>query len=165
MASNLRLGPDFPLPGTAASVDSQSEVDASSSPQELLYKIVTILEIQLSELNGKVGTVDATLKGLDVNISAVGSDAIGGDAVGGAGGNATATAIAHVIAIANAHGRDRLQSYQSLPQRLDDIEKHLKHIEKRLTLVAAAALLCKEDCGGEIHFQAACKNGRGRHIA
>lgn len=161
MASNLRLGPYFPLPETAASVDSQSEVDASSSPQELLCKIVTILEIQLSELNGKVGTVDATLKGLDVNISAVGSDAIGGDAVGGAGGNAAATA----IAIANAHGRDRLQSYQSLPQRLDDIEKHLKHIEKRLTLVTAAALLCKEDCGREIHFQASCKNGRGRHIA
>jgi hypothetical protein len=104
MASNLRLGPDFFLFGIVASVDSQSEVDASFSPQELLYKIVTILEIQLSELNGKVGTVDATLKGLDVNISAVGGDAIGADAVGCTGGNATATTIAHAIAIANAHG-------------------------------------------------------------
>jgi hypothetical protein len=142
MASNLRLGPDYnpdpdrlrPRPETAESADSQSQVDASSSPQELLYKIVTILETQLSELNGKVGTVDATLKGLDVNISAVGGDAIGGDAVGGAGGNATA----HAIAIANAHGRDRLQSYQSLPRRLDDIEKHLKHIEKRLRYLDAS---------------------------
>jgi hypothetical protein len=150
MASNLRLGPDYnpdpdrlrPRPGTAESADSQSQVDASSSPQELLYKIVTILETQLSELNGKVGTVDATLKGLDVNISAVGGDAIGGDAVGGAGGNATATAIAHAIAIANAHGRDRLQSHQSLPQRLDDIEKHLKHIEKRLRYLDARYCCC-----------------------
>ena len=150
MASNLRLGPDYnpdpdrlrPRPETAESADSQSQVDASSSPQELLYKIVTILETQLSELNGKVGTVDATLKGLDVNISAVGGDAIGGDAVGGAGGNATATAIAHAIAIANAHGRDRLQSYQSLPQRLDDIEKHLKHIEKRLRYLDARYCCC-----------------------